>query len=467
LILLCIDRKLENIIVPIFNSGSIKIERGYKMKKKKTKGFTLIELLAIIVILAIIAVITVPIILNVIDNAKIGAAKDSAYGYKDAINKFYVSQLYDNPDLKLDGTYTITEKGELSDGTNVYEIPFTGATPKGGSLTYENNSLTSGCITMDEYKTTIENGEVTTVEKGSCGEQQVTYKCIRATELHKEQCTQNNLGYYCSFEPGYTGKEIEYGGLGSGDELVSGDAFDCDVNGDGTYDQETERFYYVSDLYIGNNNETNELEFDSDYAVLIYYNNTSIDGNGNIVPDNTSSSLISYDSTQGSGVNENWHGPLTAINNLPTINDWSNVSLSSTSRGITTEIGTTSTSGGTLPQSFSYTKTIAGKTVPLAARLLTYQEVATACGGDGDPTSSGELNGCNYLLENTKYTNSSLGVGYWLETPRSSSYNSVMHVNSFSRYVTGADSASMSTTTDEFYISLRPAIEVLKTDIEL
>ena len=39
---------------------------------KKKNGFTLIELLAIIVILAIIAVITVPIILNIIDNAKMG-----------------------------------------------------------------------------------------------------------------------------------------------------------------------------------------------------------------------------------------------------------------------------------------------------------------------------------------------------------------------------------------------------------
>ena len=53
------------------------------MKKKKVKGFTLIELLAIIVILAVIAVITVPIILNVIDNAKKGSIKDSAYGFKD------------------------------------------------------------------------------------------------------------------------------------------------------------------------------------------------------------------------------------------------------------------------------------------------------------------------------------------------------------------------------------------------
>ena len=55
------------------------------------KGFTLIELLAIIVILAIIAVITVPIILNIIENSKNGAAQDSAYGFKDAVEKYYVA----------------------------------------------------------------------------------------------------------------------------------------------------------------------------------------------------------------------------------------------------------------------------------------------------------------------------------------------------------------------------------------
>ena len=36
----------------------------------KNKGFTLIELLAVIVILAIIALIAVPIILNIIDDAR-------------------------------------------------------------------------------------------------------------------------------------------------------------------------------------------------------------------------------------------------------------------------------------------------------------------------------------------------------------------------------------------------------------
>ena len=62
------------------------------MKKNKT-GFTLIELLAIIVILAIIAVITVPIILNIIEDSRKGAAKDSVYGYKDSINKYYLGKL--------------------------------------------------------------------------------------------------------------------------------------------------------------------------------------------------------------------------------------------------------------------------------------------------------------------------------------------------------------------------------------
>jgi len=138
------------------------------MKNKRKKGFTLIELLAIIVILAIIAVITVPIILNVIDNAKKGSIKDSAYGYKDAINKFYVTKLSENLSYDLIGTYSITDNGRLSNETGVHEIPFSGTKPTGGYLTYENNILTSGCITMDEYKVAIEDGEVTIVEKGNC-----------------------------------------------------------------------------------------------------------------------------------------------------------------------------------------------------------------------------------------------------------------------------------------------------------
>ena len=134
---------------------------------KKVKGFTLIELLAIIVILAIMAIITVSIILNVIDNSKKESIKDSAYDYKDAVNKYYIAELY-NQNLKLNGDYTITDKGELSDGINTYPIQVSGTMPTGGTLSYENNVLKNGCITIDEYKTIIENGKVIIVEKGIC-----------------------------------------------------------------------------------------------------------------------------------------------------------------------------------------------------------------------------------------------------------------------------------------------------------
>lgn len=65
------------------------------MKKMNKKGFTLIELLAIIVILAIIAVITVPIILNIIDEARKGAEKNSVIGYGKAVELAYTQYQYD------------------------------------------------------------------------------------------------------------------------------------------------------------------------------------------------------------------------------------------------------------------------------------------------------------------------------------------------------------------------------------
>ena len=83
------------------------------MKRNKKKGFTLIELLAVIVILAIIALIATPIILNVIDTAKIGAAENSALGYIDAVEKqVMISQLDSNETNKiLPGVY---DKAELA-----------------------------------------------------------------------------------------------------------------------------------------------------------------------------------------------------------------------------------------------------------------------------------------------------------------------------------------------------------------
>lgn len=135
----------------------------------KRNAFTLIELLAIIVILAIIAVITVPIILNIIDNSRKGAMKDSAYGYKDAINKYYLTKLSENPDWnELDGTYSINSDGNLiKSATETYNITVSGQHPTDGYVVIQGKQ-TSGCLVYGDYAVTINNGKVTNTIKGNC-----------------------------------------------------------------------------------------------------------------------------------------------------------------------------------------------------------------------------------------------------------------------------------------------------------
>lgn len=143
-----------------------------KIKGRNRFGFTLIELLAIIVILAIIAVITVPIILNIVEKSKIGAAKDSAYGYKDAIQKSYLSNMFDDySNSKLDGNYLINSDGNLTDndGNVIYNVLLSGTIPNGGYLNIEGNVISSGCIQIDEYAVGISNGKVLNPNKGVCG----------------------------------------------------------------------------------------------------------------------------------------------------------------------------------------------------------------------------------------------------------------------------------------------------------
>ena len=267
-----------------------------------------------------------------------------------------------------------------------------------------------------------------------------TALCKSATTLHTEECTQTDSSSYCSGD-GYTASgsmgttTITYGNLGTTGTLTSGDAFDCDVNGDGVYDSATERFYYVSDM-------TNGITQDSNTAVLIYYNNVS----GGVASNST---VYAYDS---SGKNNN--GPVTAKEQLPTTNQWSNVSLTNTIRAITNQSGGNTTNAGNLPTTFSY--------VGYAARLLTVQEVSNGCGFTVGSFTNGELSSkCKYLMENTKYSSSSLKTyGGWLESPYASKPSGAWIVNADLRSV---NSYSVS---GAGYYGVRPAIEVSKTNID-
>ena len=146
-------------------------------------------------------------------------------------------------------------------------------------ITYDKDklltTLPSSPITLSNITSTI-NYTMLTKEKSNTSitpEKKVI--CKRATILHTEECAQTDTSKFCS-GAGYTTSGIKrtstitYGNLGTAGVLTTGDAFDCDVNGDGVYDSTKERFYYVSDYY-----NTSTKSFDSNYATLIYYNNVS------------------------------------------------------------------------------------------------------------------------------------------------------------------------------------------------
>ncbi len=119
---------------------------------KRRSGFTLIELLAIIVILAIIAVITVPIILDIIERSSKGSAIDSAYGYKKAIDQYYLSKMMaDNSYEVIDDEYEISVY--KSDGLTV-----SGEEPTDGWVKVENGEVTDFSFIIGDYVVTYNAG---------------------------------------------------------------------------------------------------------------------------------------------------------------------------------------------------------------------------------------------------------------------------------------------------------------------
>ncbi len=386
----------------------------------KKKGFTLIELLAVIVILGIITVIAVPKVLDIINKSRESASNSSIKLVKDAIKTQVASSDLTGPVFtkETDGCYLFNFDDQTSGNAKALEIK--NKDKVSGSIKYCNNTFSDDTLKFDGNS----------ISKGDTKRP----ICKRATTLHTEECTQTDTTYYCS-GAGYTENgskrtsTITYGNLGNKGILTSGDAFDCDVNGDEVYDSETERFYYVSDYY-----NTSTKSFENDTAVLIYYNNVSA-GNSN------NSNLYAYDSS-----GENFHGPRTAISQLPTTKQWGNVSLKNTSRAILNEKETYS-------NDFSYTE--------CSSRVLTTQEVNKSCNITTGSFNYGELDSCNFLIENTNYSSDNIkNTGFWLESPYSGDSVNVWYITSKQRVQSYRGSA------DDTGIGVRPVIEVSKINID-
>ena len=113
------------------------------------KGFTLIELLAVIIILAIVALIATPIILNVIEDARISAGRSEARMIYSGINNYCATskmeqELNGTPDVCADGVTT----EEVSQMVNLGNAKVT-------SVSYSDGKVVSLVVESNNHKFTL------------------------------------------------------------------------------------------------------------------------------------------------------------------------------------------------------------------------------------------------------------------------------------------------------------------------
>ena len=123
--------------------------------KKNTKGFTLIELLAVIVVLAIIALIATPIVLNLINQAREGAARESVTSYMKAVENTVLKEMVNGKDVtfctsyNIDGT-TLTGTGECK---TTLTVDVSGKGPTAGTVTMkpDGSEIKATGVKVDTY----------------------------------------------------------------------------------------------------------------------------------------------------------------------------------------------------------------------------------------------------------------------------------------------------------------------------
>ena len=117
---------------------------------KNKLGFTLIELLAVIIILAIVALIATPIILDVVNDARISAGKSEANMILGGINNYCASE-----DMKyqLDNSYTKICTTSMN-ADNVKDMVNLG-NAEIKEIAYDGKKLTTLVIESNNHKFTL------------------------------------------------------------------------------------------------------------------------------------------------------------------------------------------------------------------------------------------------------------------------------------------------------------------------
>ena len=334
--------------------------------------------------------------------------KDSFGMYRSVLNtEVYLSVL--NPNT----SYTITLNpgdGSLPPNTDS-EIHRTLNQPIG---TLPTPSLTNynfiGWYTQDG-QTKIENSRLITANETYVAHYvKIVCKKALVNTLHTETCHKESG---VSTDPGCLndavhhyedGYPIYYGNIPSGDAPESGDAYDCDVNDDDTYDPVTERFYFIRE-----NTATD------DTGVFVYY--TGFDEAGQM-DDDPSRTIHIYADVPNFLPNANY-------TDWTTDDVWDNPAL----------------------------VTFDGK----VSRLATVTDLVAACGQFS--TANGYLDSCNYYMENSRYHNNvNSRSAIWIEQYEGTYYR----IDGRTRKI--ATVAANSITTSQSVV--RPTIEVPYNTVE-
>ena len=457
-----------------------------KTKKKKKRAFTLIELLAVIIILGILMIIAIPAVTSYISdsrkNAYVDTAKEIVAGTRNIVNEGKLGMYDTGVTYYIPYDYVQMENGKAKSPYGDFTQAYVGVVYNGQGYKYYwisnddtgqgvNSIVLADELDTDDIKSDLKDDDIETAvqttgigqrtkikiynvnrstwdefdaennvgEEGGSVDFSANAICRRATELHTTTCGQS-WQYGCKGDPAYS-TTVTYGTLWDGsskDTIKPGDAFDCKVRKDGDY---TERFYYIGE--------------EGDRVSLIYYANIEKNGSTIVSP---SQKNYAYNSTANNNNDGNYKGPKTAVNVMPTIEQWDNLPLIG-ERTLLNERG-----GDFVWYDDDY-RTKYNISNPYdygdkVARLLTFQEVQSFV-GEGSLDSMGYLNGYSFLFENVgKYTSGmNTGTqGYWVDTPTYSSKSgtwAVFYYRDFSKM------ASYSGT----LVGVRPVIMIPKSKI--
>ena len=181
---------------------------------KRHKGFTLIELLAVIIILAIVALIATPIILDVVEDARISAGRSEANMILGGINNYCASE-----DMKyqLDNSYKRICTSSM-DANNVKDMVNLGNATI-DKITYNGSKLTELVITSNNHKFTLCPSGTFAMDDEKCPRDSnslitkllAQYSEDNTTGLVKD-ATNENLYYYTGTNEQVANNFLWYGG---------------------------------------------------------------------------------------------------------------------------------------------------------------------------------------------------------------------------------------------------------------